>query len=151
MDRVAEIKEAVESAKAQAALEAAINSLTGEVKRLTITVDENNRRLERVSVLEANHDTQSNALGRAFDEIEELRKDVEGEISEIRREVGAARSENATEHKGYDRYIWVCIGFASAISIMWSILGYRLNQALDQHQSTIARMEAYMDANVGKK
>lgn len=127
------LKDAIENAKAQTALEAAINSLSQEVKRLTVTVEKNNEKLERLSALESSHNNTSNALERAFKAISELEADIASTIE-----------NNAHEHRAYDRYIWMCVGFATAISVVWSVMGYRMNSMIDKNIESIARMEAHI-------
>ncbi len=128
-----DFKDAIENAKAQTALEAAINSLMQEVKRLTVTVEKNNEKLERLSALETSHNNTSDALERAF-----------GSIAELRKEVEAAVERNSAEHRGYDKYIWMCVGFAFAISIVWSVLGYRMNSMVDNTVRAVAKMEEHI-------
>lgn len=127
------IKNAVDSAKAQATLEFAINSLSSEVKRLTATVEKNNEKLERLSVLEQSHESANSAIQRAFDEIKKLEKESED-----------AAETNTSEHKTYDKYIWMSVGFATAISIIWSVVGYRMNSMIDKTVESVIRIEQHI-------
>lgn len=127
------IKDAIENAKAQTALEAAINSLSSEVKRLTVTVERNNEKLERLSALETNHSNTDKALGRAFEAIEELEHRVETAIK-----------TNSDEHRGYDKWIYMAMGFVTAISVVWSVMGYRMNAMIDKTVESVARMEMHI-------
>lgn len=128
-----ELQKAVADAKAQTALESAINSLMQEVKRLTSTVERNNEKLERLSALESNHNNQSQAIDRAFTAIEEL----EGRVDE-------AVKANSGDHKNYDKYIWMCVGFVTAISVVWTVVGYRMNSMIDKTIESVARMELHI-------
>lgn len=128
-----ELQKAVADAKAQTALESAINSLMQEVKRLTQTVERNNEKLERLSALESNHNNTSQALERAFSAIEEL----EGKVDD-------AVKSNGTDHKTYDKYIWMCVGFVTAISVIWSVVGYRMNAMIDKTVESVIRMEQHI-------
>lgn len=127
------IKDAIENAKAQTALEAAINSLSSQVQRLTVTVEKNNEKLERLSALETNHANTSTGLERAFRAIE----DIQGRVDD-------AVSANQIEHKGYDRWVYMAVGFATAISVVWSVLGYRMNAMIDKTMESVARMEMHI-------
>lgn len=128
-----EIQKAVADAKAHTALESAINSLMQEVKRLTITVEKNNEKLERLSALESSHSNTSQALDRAFSAIEELETKVDDAVK-----------SNGTDHKTYDKYIWMCVGFVTAISVVWSVVGYRMNAMIDKTVESVIRMEQHI-------
>jgi hypothetical protein len=128
-----QLQKAVADAKAQAALELAITSLTEEVKRLAVTVERNNEKLERLSALESNHNNTNQAIGRAFDEIEELK----GLVDDVAKSNGA-------DHKTYDKYIWMCVGFVTAISVIWTIVGYRMNSMIDKTVESVARFEQHI-------
>ena len=127
------IKDAIENAKAQTALESAINSLMQEVKRLTITVERNNEKLERLSALESSHNNTSSALDRAFKAISKLEDEVVEQVE-----------ANSKEHRSYDRYVWMCIGFATAVSLGWSVMGYRMNAMIDKTVESVIRMEQHI-------
>jgi anti-sigma-K factor RskA len=127
------IKSAVDNAKAQATLEFAINTLSSEVKRLTATVEKNNEKLERLSVLEQSHESANAAIQRAFEAIKKLEKESED-----------ASEANTSEHKTYDKYIWMSVGFATAISIIWSVVGYRMNSMIDKTVESVIRIEQHM-------
>lgn len=127
------IKSAVDNAKAQATLEFAINTLSSEVKRLTATVEKNNEKLERLSVLEQSHESANAAIERAFDAIKKLEKESEESVE-----------SNTLEHKTYDKYIWMSVGFATAISIIWSVVGYRMNSMIDKTVESVIRMEQHI-------
>lgn len=127
------IKSAVDNAKAQATLEFAINTLSSEVKRLTATVEKNNEKLERLSVLEQSHESANDAIERAFDAIKKLEKESEESVE-----------SNTLEHKTYDKYIWMSVGFATAISIIWSVVGYRMNSMIDKTVESVIRMEQHI-------
>lgn len=128
-----ELQKAVADAKAQTALESAINSLMQEVKRLTLTVERNNEKLERLSALESSHSNTSQALDRAFTAIEELESKVDDAVK-----------SNGTDHKTYDKYIWMCVGFVTAISVVWSVVGYRMNAMIDKTVESVIRMEQHI-------
>lgn len=128
-----EIQKAVADAKAQTALESAINSLMQEVKRLTVTVEKNNEKLERLSALESSHSNTSQALDRAFSAIEELETKVDDAVK-----------SNGTDHKTYDKYIWMCVGFVTAISVVWTVVGYRMNAMIDKTVESVIRMEQHI-------
>ena len=128
-----DLKEAIEQAKAQTALASALNALSQKVDKLTTVVEKNNDKLERLSVLETDYSNTRNALDRAFTAIESLEK-----------EVTAFEESNEKEHRGYDRYLWSCIGFASAVSVVWSVVGYRLNAMIDKTMESVIRMEQHI-------
>ena len=130
------IKETVEQAKAQTALATALNALSEKVDKLTESVEKNNEKLERLSVLETSHSNTKNALDRAFKAI----ADLESHVEETAR-------NNSKEHRTYDRYIWMCIGFATAISVVWSLMGYRLNSTIDKTMESVIRMERHIQTD----
>lgn len=131
---MAELKEIVDSARVQATLVASVDALSENVKRLTATVDENNKQLARLSVLEAQHNNQNASIDRAFSSIKAVRQDFDD-----------ACEENEADHKRYDRYLWTCIGFGAAVSLLWSVLGYRMMDSIDSAKGSISRMELHMN------
>lgn len=131
-----DLKKAIADAKAQSQLEAAINTLSSEVKRLTVTVEKNNEKLERLSALESSHTTTNQALERAFGAIEELENEVKTVIE-----------TNNKEHKNYDKYLWMSMGFVTAISVVWSVVGYRMNSMIDRTVESVIRMEQHVLAD----
>lgn len=130
---MAELKEIVDSARVQATLVASVDALSENVKRLTATVDENNKQLARLSVLEAQHNNQNASIERAFSSISNLRSDLDDSCD-----------SNETDHKRYDRYVWTCIGAGAAISLIWSVLGYRMMDSIDRTQAAVTRMELHV-------
>lgn len=131
--QMAELKEMVDNARVQATLVASVDTLSENVKRLTATVDENNKQLARLSVLEAQHNNQTASIERAFDSIKSVRADVDD-----------AAERNEADHKRYDRYVWTCIGFGAAVSLLWSVLGYRMMDSIDEANAAISRMQLHM-------
>lgn len=68
--------------------------------------------LAKVSVLESNHGHQSEAVGRAFTAIADNKK----AIDDLTHHVEA-------KHSSYDKFIYMVIGGAAVLSIMWTIFG----------------------------
>jgi len=123
---------------AVAALQAEIRLMTGGVSKLTDEVRENSRQLARLSVLEASHQTHEAALGRAFRDINR----VEGEAK--------LHEENQVKaNNRYDRIISFMFGASVAISIVWSIVGYRINENIDSVMKTAADMRVHMQESDG--
>ena len=110
-------------------LQAEIKALNDNVVRLTSGVDENTKQLSRLAVLENDYSHQSSALGRAFSEIEQLRSDITDK-----------ESKNDSDHSVYFKYIWISTGFCIAVSIMWTLVGYRVNSQIDETVKTVHKM-----------
>lgn len=120
-------------AAAIATLETKLETLTDSISALNKSVEKNNEKLERLAVLEVSHNNSSKAIERAFAAIEKLEQAVNTHI-EI----------DTNAHKGYDKWIWMSVGFCSAISVMWSIVGYRMNAMIDDTVKTAAEMRIHM-------
>lgn len=41
----------------------------------------------------------------------------------------------------------MCIGFATAISVVWSLMGYRLNSTIDKTMESVIRMEQHIQTD----
>lgn len=103
-----------------ATLSTQVGSLTEAVKTLNSSMQENNKRLERLAVLEAMHTHSSSAIERAFGAIAKLEKaDEERE------------AENERDHKTYNRAIWTMVGFCFATSIFWTVFGVSVKNTMD--------------------
>jgi len=102
-----------------ATLQSEVKTLTGAVRELTISMQKNNERLERVAVLEVSHNNSNHAIERAFEAIGRMEENA-----------NADRAVNEKAHKSYDKAIWGAMGFVTAISIFWAVFGYTINNTL---------------------
>ena len=114
-------------------LRSEIKALSENVVRLTSVVDENTKQLNRLAVLEDNHTHHSQALGRAFSNIETMQTEIKDNFT-----------TNAKEHNIYFKYMWMAIGFCMALTCMWSLFGYRINQQMDEQMKIIAEMRVHL-------
>ena len=114
-------------------LRSEIRSLSENVVRLTSVVDENTKQLNRLAVLENNHAHHSQALGRAFSNIETMQTEIKDNFT-----------ANAKEHNIYFKYMWMATGFCMALTCMWSLFGYRINQQMDELMKIIAEMRVHL-------
>lgn len=110
-----------------------IRTLSDNVAKLTAVVDENTRQLNRLAVLETNHNHQGEALGRAFKDVEALQKEFYDHVK-----------SNDNEHKGYSKYVWITTGFCLAVSVLWTVVGYRINAQVDEMMKTMAEVRVHL-------
>lgn len=116
-----------------ATLETKLEMLTDSISTLNQSVEKNNEKLERLSVLEVSHNNSSKAIERAFTAIAKLETAVDTHIK-----------LDTDAHKSYDKWIWMSVGFCSAISIMWSIVGYRMNAIIDDSVKAVSEMRLHI-------
>ena len=109
-----------------------IRTLSDNVAKLTAVVDENTRQLNRLAVLETNHNHQGEALGRAFKDVEALQKEFCEHVK-----------NNETEHKGYSKYVWITTGFCIAVSVLWTVVGYRINAQVDEMMKVMSESRVH--------
>lgn len=116
-----------------ATLEVKIENLTSSISQLNRSVEQNNEKLERLAVLEASHNNSSKAIERAFVAIAKIESVVE-----------AHASNNEAAHEGYNRWIWMAVGFCSAVSILWTVVGYRMNSMIDEQLKATVEMKMHI-------
>lgn len=116
-----------------ATLKSEVKTLTEAVRELTLSMQKNNERLERLAVLEVSHNNSNHAIERAFEAIQKVEK---GEQDR------AAINERA--HKSYDKVIWLALGFVTAVSIFWTVFGYKVSGTLDE----VLRMSAQLQSHL---
>lgn len=114
-------------------LQVQLDALNDNVQRLTYVVDENTKALSRLAVLEVNHNNSNAAIERAFKAIQETRDDLADHI----------RKDEA-QHHGYDKWIWMASGFVFAISVFWSVVGYRINGIIDETTKAVTEMRMHI-------
>jgi hypothetical protein len=117
-------------------LQIKMEALTSSISALTRSVEANNEKLERLALLEVAHNNSNDAIKRAFEAIEA-----------IRAEAKVDRKENSTEHYTYNKWMWIAIGFTSAVSVAWSVVGYRINAMLDDQSKTVVEMKNHLLLN----
>jgi len=120
-------------AAAIATLETKLEMLTDSISMLNQSVEKNNEKLERLSVLEVSHNNSSKAIERAFTAIAKLEEAVDTHIK-----------LDTAAHRGYDKWIWMSVGFCSAISLMWSVVGYRMNAIIDDSMKAVTEMRMHI-------
>lgn len=116
-----------------ATLETRLENLTTSISNLTQSVERNNEKLERLSVLEVSHNNAEKAIERAF-----------GAVEKVEALLAAHVQANNDKHAMYDKWIWVAVGFCSAISIMWTIVGYRMNALIDDQMRAVTEMRMHI-------
>lgn len=116
-----------------ATLEVKIENLTSSISRLNRSIEQNNEKLERLAVLEVSHSNSNAAIERAF-----------SAISKVETTMMAHIAENEKEHSGYNKWIWTAVGFCSAITMMWTVVGYRLVAVIDDQSKTTSEMTLHL-------
>lgn len=116
-----------------ATLETKLENLTFSISALTSSVERNNEKLERLAVLEVAHNNSDKAIERAFIAITKVEKSVDDLIK-----------VNADDHGTYNKWIWVVTGFCVAISIMWTVVGYRMNSLIDDQIKSVVEMRMHI-------
>lgn len=116
-----------------ATLSTQVHSLTDAVRMLNSSMLENNKRLERLAVLEAMHTNSSSAIDRAFETIEKLEK------ADSQR-----AAENEREHKTYNRAIWTMLGFCLATSMFWTVFGVSAKSTMDELMKVTLAAKAHI-------
>lgn len=134
----------VEIAQAMARLEATSSTLTGQVTKLTEAVERNNEKLERLAVLESSHATTISAVDRAFDAIKAAKSASEKVEADLSVKIDRIASEADAKYQHYDKYLWLAVGFITCVSVVWSVLGYRMLDGLDDASQKISRFELHV-------
>lgn len=116
-----------------ATLEVKIENLTSSISQLNRSVEQNNEKLERLAVLEVSHNNSSKAIERAFVAISKVETVLESHIA-----------SNNKVHDGYNRWIWTAVGFCSAVSVLWTIVGYRMNSMIDEQLRATVEMRMHI-------
>lgn len=116
-----------------ATLEVKIENLTNSISQLNRSVEQNNEKLERLAVLEVSHNNSNAAIERAFTAISKVESTMVAHIE-----------ENEKQHSGYNKWIWIAVGFCSAITMMWTVVGYRLVAVIDDQSRTNAEMTLHL-------
>jgi hypothetical protein len=116
-----------------ARLEATMVNLADQVGRLTGAVDENNKQLGRLSVLEERNATTAQALDRAFEAIKGVKDDAT-----------ALKTKVEAKHAHYDKYIWMAVGFITCVSVAWTVVGYSVNQSIQRTAEKIGRYDLHL-------
>ena len=81
--------------------------------------------ISKVALLESNHDHQAAAVGRAFGELEKM----------------------AGKVASHDRAVYLAMGFIAAMSVFWTVMGYRINAQIDDVVRSVAEMKAHVAAD----
>lgn len=118
--------------------------LADQVSKLTATVERNNEKLERIAVFEVSLSSTNAAIERAFGAIGKTREELESSRNEISERVDVLETQTMQKHSTYDKYMWTCVGFATAVSLVWSAFGYRLNTMLDNVGDRMARFDLHV-------
>jgi len=116
-----------------ATLQSEVKTLTEAVRELTVSMQKNNERLERLAVLEVSHRNSDQAIGRAFEALK---------AHEIEAERMHAANEAA--HKSYDKAIWSALGFSAAVTVFWTIFGVGAKNTIEDVAKTVAEMKVHV-------
>lgn len=116
-----------------ATLQSEVKTLTEAVRELTLSMQKNNERLERLAILEVSHNNSNSAIERAFEAIKEV------EQSELERHV-----QNGKDHKAYDKAIWSSLGFCLAVTVFWTIFGISARNTMDEVVKTSTEMRFHL-------
>lgn len=81
--------------------------------------------ISKVALLENNHNHQAAAVGRAFGELEKMTAKV----------------------ASHDRAVYVAMGFIMAMSVFWTVMGYRINSQVDDVVKGVTEMRAHIAAD----
>ena len=127
-------------------LRAGIRSLNQNVQRLTEVVDRNTQQLNKIEVLEANHNHHGAAIDRAFLEVRRVESGSLTGIARVEKALKAHEQEDNSEHEKFRRVVWFASGFLSAVSIGWTLLGYRINTQIDEMVRTQEQMRVHISA-----
>ena len=114
-------------------LQAEIKALSENVSRLNASVEKNNEKLERIGILEVSHNHQDKAIERAFLAIQTIERVVEAHLD-----------SNNKEHATYNKWIYMAAGFCAAMSILWTVVGYRMNAMIDEQISAVQEMKYHV-------
>ena len=104
-----------------AVLQENVRNLTDAVKELTLCVRKNNEKLERLNALEMQHNNTNDKIAT-----------LTGQIKSIETEVATHVERDRTEHQFFQRAIWAATGFCAACSLLWTVVGYRMNSLIDE-------------------
>lgn len=117
-------------------LQAEIKALSENVSRLNASVEKNNEKLERIGILEVSHNHQDKAIERAFLAIQTIERVVEAHLE-----------SNNKEHAQYNKWIYMAAGFCFAMSVLWTVVGYRMNAMIDEQISAVQEMKYHVRAD----
>lgn len=81
--------------------------------------------IAKISILENNHTHQDQAVGRAFAELGKM-------------------TDKVTAH---DRAVYIATGFIMAMSVFWTVMGYRINVQIDDVVKGVTEMRAHIAAD----
>lgn len=116
-----------------ATLEVKIENLTLGIATLNRSVEQNNEKLERLAVLEVSHNNSNAAIERAF-----------AAVTKVEAGLLAHITDNERAHHVYDKWIWVAVGFCAAVSILWTLVGYRMNAMIDEQVRAVQQMQVHI-------
>ncbi len=105
-----------------ATLENQYEAVKDTLTRIEVKVEGIALSLSKVAVLETNHGHHTETIARAFLRIEQIEK-------------------KAGEH---DRYLWFTTGFVAAVSVFWTVIGYRINAEVDEVIKAVTEMRAHI-------
>lgn len=114
-------------------LQAEIKALSENVSRLNASIEKNSEKLERIGILEVSHSHQDKAIERAFLAIQTIERVVEAHLD-----------SNNREHAIYNKWIYMAAGFCFAMSILWTVVGYRMNSMIDDQIAAVQEMKYHV-------
>lgn len=113
-------------------IQAQLKAMTETLLHVRATVDAMNVELKKISVLEEKHSNHSQALSRAFTEIEKLEEAL----------LDHQRLDQE-DHDDFKKTIWFTSGFAVAVSVLWTVFGIYLSDAVKDTMKGVAEMRAH--------
>jgi len=81
--------------------------------------------ISKVALLENNHDHQAEAVGRAFKDLDKM----------------------TTKVAAHDRAVYIAMGFIVAMSVFWTVMGYRINGQIDETIKAVSEMRSHISAD----
>lgn len=115
----------------EARIVAQLEMLNKQIDTMNVTMHEMVQDTKKIAVLEERHASFAAAIERAFISIKRVEADVE-----------AAAVENAKAHKSYDRWINIMTGVVLTVSVLWTVFGVVVSDAVRENMRVVARIEA---------
>lgn len=110
-----------------------VHALTRSMETMTSTMERVTEKLERLVAMEVLVQGNEQAINRAF-----------AEISTVNRDRKEDRERVEKKHGSYDKSLNVAIGFMLAVSVFWTVTGYRLNSIIDDQVQVSAEMRRHI-------
>lgn len=110
-----------------------LERLNDRVEALNATMSEMAKDTKRIAVIEERHLATAAAVERAF-----------VEIGKIQTSAAEQAERNEVAHHGYDKWIWISTGAMLTISVVWTIFGVYLADAVKDTVKGVAEMRMHI-------